>query len=164
MGTHSICDDPGTTDDCGSWGGQLRSKVTIHFLPIARDMMEIEKYKWCQTTWLVIPLWKTCIMTYLGHVLSWGQILKLSFLDQKVHVSDWLDEASMIMSLSFSYLSYQKVFNKKTISDFFHLMISGAKAIDLMSNLIENLIGARREESYRAMTIAFFEFFLAVIL
>ena len=40
------------------------------FSPISRDRMEIETRKWCQATWLVEPLQKLCILTYLGHDLT----------------------------------------------------------------------------------------------
>ena len=100
MTTHPICDDRGATDDRGSREGHLRShEVTIRFSPITRNRMEIEMRKWCQTTWLVKPLWTICILTFLGHdlTLAWpdpqthnttearntqyhrGQILKLTF-------------------------------------------------------------------------------------
>ena len=66
-----ICADRGATDDRGSRGGHLRSNdVTIRFSPISRDRMEIETRKWCQTTWLVEPLQRMCILTYLGHDLT----------------------------------------------------------------------------------------------
>ena len=73
------------------------------FSPISRDWMEIETRKWCQTTWLVNPLRKMCIMTYLGHdlTLTWPglrSILKLILQCQKVHIWNRLDEANTMVS------------------------------------------------------------------
>ena len=56
-----------------SWarGDHLRSdEVTICFSSINRGRIEIETRKWCQTTWFVKPLRKICILTYLGHDLT----------------------------------------------------------------------------------------------
>ena len=59
------------SDDRGPWEGQLRShEGIIRVSPITRDRMEMETRKWCQTAWLVKPLWKICILTYLGHDLT----------------------------------------------------------------------------------------------
>ena len=44
--------------------------------------------------------------------LTWGQILKLTFQFKKVHVSNRLEKANTMVSLLFSYLSYQKVIMK----------------------------------------------------
>ena len=66
-----ICADLGASDDRGLRGGHLRSNdVTIRFSPISRDRIEIETRKWRQTTWLVEPLQRMCILTYLGHDLT----------------------------------------------------------------------------------------------
>ena len=94
--------------------------------------------------------------------LTWGQIFNLTFQSQKVHISNRLDGANRMVSFLFSYLPYQKSYWWKTISvknDNFHSMTSGAKTIDLWSNLIRKIIGAWGE-----LPNAFFEFLLAIIL
>ena len=48
--------------------------------------------------------------------LTWGQIFKLTFQGQKVHVANRLDEPNRMVSFLFSYLSYQKSYQWKTIS------------------------------------------------
>ena len=71
MATHPICADLSATYDRESRGVHLRSNdVTIHFSPISRDRMKIETHKWCQSTWLVEPLQRMCILTYLCHDLT----------------------------------------------------------------------------------------------
>ena len=148
MAIHPICDDPGATDDWWSPEGYLRSvEVALTFSPTTRGRIEIETRKWCQTTWLVKPLRKICILTYSSHGLSltwpwpdlaWGQILKLTFQGKKANVSNRLDESNTMLSFLFSCLSYKKAINEKpypwkTIN--FHLMTSGARPVDLRSNL-----------------------------
>ena len=71
MTNNLICEDPAATDDRGSREVHLMShEVKISFSQITRDRMEIETRKWCQTTWLVKPLRKICILTYFGHDLT----------------------------------------------------------------------------------------------
>ena len=86
----------GCTDDRRSWEGQLRSHdVTIRFSPITSDRTEKETCKWCQTTWLVKPLWNICILTYLGHDLTftWPD-LRLDFeIDISTSESTWSEPA-----------------------------------------------------------------------
>ena len=53
------------------WGHMRPQSV---FSPITRDRMEIETRKWCQTTWIVKPLRKKRILTYLGHDLTWSDL------------------------------------------------------------------------------------------
>ena len=53
-----------------AWGQMSSNEVTIFFLPISRDGMEIETRKWCHAAWLVEPLRMLCILTYLGHDLT----------------------------------------------------------------------------------------------
>ena len=68
---HPIRDNPGVTDDLE---GHLRShEATIRLSPIICDRMEIETHKWCQRTWLVKPLWKICMLTYMDHDLTWHE-------------------------------------------------------------------------------------------
>ena len=54
MANHSICADPGATDDRWSWGGHLRTNEikimrsqSVFFSRISRDRVEIETHKWC---------------------------------------------------------------------------------------------------------------------
>ena len=58
--------------------------------------MEILTRKWCQTIWLVKPLRKIYVVTYLGNdlALTSVQILELTFEGQNVYVSNRLDEAN----------------------------------------------------------------------
>ena len=109
--------------------------MTIRFF-ITRDRIETETRKWCQTACLVKQLRKICILTYLGHdlTLTWGQILKSTLHGQKVNVPNQLDEANT-MIIIFIFVSYQKPISVKTVT--FHLLTSGAKTIELRSNLIE---------------------------
>ena len=70
MTANPICDDPCATDDRDSREGHLRShEVTISFSPITRDRMDVDTCKWCQTTLLVKPPRKMCILTYW--VMTW---------------------------------------------------------------------------------------------
>ena len=71
----------------GSTGSKFYSSPNP-FSPITRDRTKIETRGWCQTTCLVKTLQKICILTYLGHDLTftwpwpdlnWGQFLKWSF-------------------------------------------------------------------------------------
>ena len=87
--------------------------------------MEIETNKWCQTTWLVKPLRKICILIYFGHdlTLTWpwsdltrGQILKLTFYGNKTHVSNRSNEPTTMVSFLFSCLWYLKRYQWKTVS------------------------------------------------
>ena len=69
-----------------------------------------------------------------------SQNLKLIFQGQKVRASNQFDKANTMVSLSFSYLSYQKSYqlklsHLKTI--IFHWMTSGVKTVDMRSNLIK---------------------------
>ena len=66
-GHSPLCDDPGATDD--RVHGEV-SEVTIRLSPISRDRMEIDTHKWCQTTWLVEPLRRICVLIYVGHDLT----------------------------------------------------------------------------------------------
>ena len=155
MTTHPICDDAGATDDRGLREGHLRShEVAIRFSQITRHMMEIETYKWYQTTWLVKPFRKILVLTYIPGSwpdldLTWVQNLNLTFQCQKVYVLNRLDEAK---TMSLSYLSYKKKINEKPFPwkpIIFHFMTSRAKTADLMSNLIEKRYGSWRELSNR---------------
>ena len=83
--------------------------------------MEIETRQWCQTTSLVEPLQRMCILTYLGHDmtltrpwpdLTWNQIFKLTFQCQKLHISNRLDVANTMVSFLFLYLPYRKSLNE----------------------------------------------------
>ena len=116
MDTHPICDDRGSRE------GHLRShKVTIRFSPITRDIMEIETRKWCETTCLVKTLRKICISTYFGHNLSWPDMIWSDLWSNfEIDLSRWkitfFEPTNTMVSLSFSYLSYQKRYQWKTIS------------------------------------------------
>ena len=94
---------------CSWWSGVTgrSSEVTwrhSRFSPVTRDRMKIETHKWCQTMWLVNPVWKICILTYLGHdlTLNWpdltsGQVLKLTFQGQEIHFSNRLDKLNTMV-------------------------------------------------------------------
>ena len=96
--------------------------------------------------------------------LTCGQILKLTFQDQKVHISNRLDEKNTMVSFLFSDLPCKKKLLMKKTSQWkqhsFHLMTSGAKTIGLRSNLTKNVNGAWGE----LLNVFFFEFFLAITL
>ena len=108
------------------WGQMRSNEVTIRFSPISRDRMEIETRKLCQTTWLVESLRMMCISTYLGYDLTstwlwpnlaWGQIFKLTFQSQKVHVSNQLDEATRCAILFFVSLISKKLLMKNHLRE-----------------------------------------------
>ena len=128
-----------------TWGQMSSNGVLIRFSPISGDRMEIETCIWCQTTWLVKPLRKMGILTYLGHglALSWPDLrsnFETDLSRSKVYVSNWLDETNATVSYYFLYLYNQKSSEWKTISvktEIFHLMTSGAKSTDLRFSLIK---------------------------
>ena len=127
MVTHTICDDPGATDDWESREGHLKSsEATIRFSPITRAKMEIETWKWCSTTWLVNPLRNISMLTCFGHELT------LTSPDLRLRSNDFPNQIDFSMSKStcfkparrvkhdmsflFSCLSYKKSSMKKIIS------------------------------------------------
>ena len=140
MATHPICADLGATDDRGSRGGHLRSNdVTIRFSPISRDRMEIETRKWCQTTWLVEPLQRMCILTYLGHDLTltwpdWRSNFQIDLSRSKSTCFEpaWRGEHDGVIFIFVSPISKNFINERpspwKTI---FYLMTSGAKILTL---------------------------------
>ena len=153
MGTHSFRGYPGATDEWGSRGGHPRSnEVAIRFSPITRNRMEIEARKWCQRTWLVKPLRKICILTYFGHDLaltcpwSWPDLAwpEVRFWNWSFKVKKyifWTGATWQTWLCHFYFLvSHQKIVNEKPSpwkTIIFPLMISGAKTVALMSNLIQ---------------------------
>ena len=155
MANHPICADPGATDDRGSRGGHLRSnEVTIRFSPISRDGMEIEMRKWCQTTLLVEPLQRMCILTFLGHdlTLTWPDLRSNFQIDLQRSKCTCFEPARRGEhgGVIFIFVSIKKVINEKQSqwkTIIFLLMTSGAKTIDLRSNLIKKRYRARRGDA-----------------
>ena len=146
MPTHSICDDTGAADDWGSRGRHLRSnEVKIRFSPIICDRMEVETRKWCQTTLLVKPLRKMCILIFLGLdlTLTWPDMsnFEINLLRSKSTCVEPARRAKhdgiifIFVSLNPKKLANEKPSPWNTI--IFHLMTSGAKTVDLRSNLFE---------------------------
>ena len=152
---------PGAIDDGWSREDHLRPhEVTIRFLPITRDRMEIETRKWFQTTWLVKPLRKIRILTYLGHDLTftwpcpdpWPEV---RFWNWAFKVKKYMFRTGSTRRTRWCHFHchiylIQKVINGKLTrwkTIIFYLMTSGVKPIDLRSYLIGKFTWAWRELS-----------------
>ena len=150
-----------------TWGQMSSNGVLIRFSPISGDRMEIETCIWCQTTWLVKPLRKMGILTYLGHglALSWPDLrsnFETDLSRSKVYVSNWLDETNATVSYYFRVSLIKKVLNEKPSPwkrKFFIWWPLEPNLLTLGSVWSKNAIGAWRE-----LLNANFEFFLAIIL
>ena len=147
-------------------GGQRRSiGVTIRFLPISRDRLQVETRYWCQATWPIELLRRMRTLIYLGHdlTLTWHDMRSNFEIDHSRWKSACSEQARQGWHDGVLFVSpIQKVVNEKPSRwkrIFFIWWPLQPKLLDLRSNLII--------KSYWGMKGAphsFFKFFLAIIL